>query len=43
MRLPGGHLTTREQPQALAALIARFDRGLGRASDAPALAAAAGG
>jgi pimeloyl-ACP methyl ester carboxylesterase len=27
-RLPGGHLTTHEQPEALAALIARFERGL---------------
>ena len=27
-RLPGGHLTTNEQPEALAALIAKFDRGL---------------
>jgi pimeloyl-ACP methyl ester carboxylesterase len=27
-RLPGGHLTTNEQPQALAALIAKFERGL---------------
>lgn len=27
-RLPGGHLTTNEQPQALAALIAGFERGL---------------
>ena len=24
--LPGGHLTTHEQPEALAALIARFER-----------------
>src|SRR5579871_1157275 len=29
-RLPGGHLTTHEQPEALAALIARFERGLAR-------------
>jgi pimeloyl-ACP methyl ester carboxylesterase len=28
MRLPGGHLTTHEQPEALAALIADFERGL---------------
>jgi len=28
VRLPGGHLTTHEQPEALAALIARFERGL---------------
>ena len=27
-RLPGGHLTTSEQPNALAALIAKFERGL---------------
>jgi len=27
-RLPGGHLTTHEQPEALAASIARFERGL---------------
>jgi len=26
-RLPGGHLTTNEQPEALAALIAKFERG----------------
>jgi hypothetical protein len=25
--LPGGHLTTNEQPQALAGLIAKFERG----------------
>jgi hypothetical protein len=31
-RLPGGHLTTSEQPEALAALIARFERGLTRVS-----------
>ena len=29
-RLPGGHLTTNEQPEALAALIAKFERGLAR-------------
>src|SRR5579859_3666334 len=29
-RLPGGHLTTHEQPQALAALIAKFERGLAK-------------
>ncbi len=29
-RLPGGHLTTSEQPEALAALIARFERALTR-------------
>lgn len=27
-RLPGGHLTTHEQPEALAALVAKFERGL---------------
>jgi hypothetical protein len=27
-RLPGGHLTTTEQPEALAALIAKFEAGL---------------
>jgi hypothetical protein len=27
-RLPGGHLATNEQPEALAALIAKFERGL---------------
>jgi len=27
-RLPGGHLTTHEQPEALAALLAKFERGL---------------
>ena len=39
-RLPGGHLTTNEQPQALAALIAKFERGLPRA--APVLSPPAG-
>jgi len=29
-RLPGGHLTTNEQPEALAALIAKLERGLVR-------------
>ena len=29
-RLPGGHLTTNEQPEALASLIAQFERGLAR-------------
>jgi pimeloyl-ACP methyl ester carboxylesterase len=29
-RLPGGHLTTHEQPEALAGLIAKFERGLVR-------------
>jgi pimeloyl-ACP methyl ester carboxylesterase len=29
-RLPGGHLTTNEQPGALAALIAKFERGFGK-------------
>ena len=28
VRLPGGHLTTNEQPESLAALIARFERSL---------------
>lgn len=28
VRLPGGHLTTHEQPEALAASIAKFERGL---------------
>jgi hypothetical protein len=28
--LPGGHLTTNEQPEALAALIAKFERGFTR-------------
>ena len=34
-RLPGGHLTTNEQPDALAALIAKFERGLARMQPAP--------
>jgi pimeloyl-ACP methyl ester carboxylesterase len=34
-RLPGGHLTTNEQPEALAALIAKFERGLARMQAAP--------
>ncbi|MBV8088723.1 MAG: alpha/beta hydrolase [Alphaproteobacteria bacterium] len=29
-RLPGGHLTTNEQPEALAALVAKFERGLAK-------------
>jgi pimeloyl-ACP methyl ester carboxylesterase len=29
-RLPGGHLTTHEQPEALAAMIAKFERGLSK-------------
>jgi len=29
-RLPGGHLTTNEQPEALASLIAKFERGLAK-------------
>jgi pimeloyl-ACP methyl ester carboxylesterase len=29
-RLPGGHLTTHEQPKALASLIAKFERGLAK-------------
>ena len=32
-RLPGGHLTTNEQPGALAALIAKFERGLTNAQE----------
>ena len=32
-RLPGGHLTTNEQPEALAALIANFERRLARKTD----------
>jgi pimeloyl-ACP methyl ester carboxylesterase len=32
-RLPGGHLTTNEQPEALAALIARFERGIRPTAD----------
>jgi len=39
-RLPDGHLATNEQPGALAALIAKFERGLAkkteRAGGAPA-------
>lgn len=34
-RLPGGHLTTNEQPEALAALIAKFERDLVRRSALP--------
>jgi pimeloyl-ACP methyl ester carboxylesterase len=34
-RLPGGHLTTNEQPEALAALIAKFERGLARMQPVP--------
>jgi pimeloyl-ACP methyl ester carboxylesterase len=34
-RLPGGHLTTNEQPQALAALIAKFERGLATSNQTP--------
>jgi len=33
-RLPGGHLTTNEQPEALAALIANFERGATRKQNA---------
>src|SRR5215468_4361881 len=29
-RLPGGHLTTNEQPEALASLVAKFERGLAK-------------
>jgi pimeloyl-ACP methyl ester carboxylesterase len=32
-RLPGGHLTTNEQPEALAALITNFERGLAEPSN----------
>jgi pimeloyl-ACP methyl ester carboxylesterase len=32
-RLPGGHLTTHEQPEALAALITKFEQGLARKPD----------
>jgi pimeloyl-ACP methyl ester carboxylesterase len=34
-RLPGGHLTTNEQPGALAALIAKFERGLVNRTEGP--------
>jgi pimeloyl-ACP methyl ester carboxylesterase len=34
-RLPGGHLTTNEHPEALAALIAKFERGLARMQAGP--------
>lgn len=34
-RLPGGHLTTNEQPEALATLIAKFERGLAGMQPAP--------
>ena len=33
-RLPGGHLTTNEQPKALAALIAKLERGLAKMREA---------
>ncbi len=33
--LPGGHLSTSEQPGALAALITKFERGLGKAGVSP--------
>jgi pimeloyl-ACP methyl ester carboxylesterase len=33
-RLPGGHLTTNEQPEALAGLIAKFERGLAKMQQA---------
>src|SRR5499427_10738603 len=36
-RLPGGHLTTHEQPEALAALVAEFERGLQEGSSRSAL------
>ena len=29
-RLPGGHLTTHEQPEALAGLIAKFEQGIAK-------------
>jgi hypothetical protein len=32
-RLPGGHLTTHERPEALAALITEFEEGLSKASE----------
>ena len=35
-RLPGGHLTTNERPEALAALIAKFERGLASIRPVPA-------
>jgi hypothetical protein len=37
MGVPGavGHLTTNEQPEALAALIEKFERGLARMQNAP--------
>ena len=38
-RLPGGHLTTHEQPQALAALIAKFERGLAKMQQPPSVVA----
>jgi pimeloyl-ACP methyl ester carboxylesterase len=34
-RLPGGHLTTNEQPQALAGLIAKFERALAETAAGP--------
>jgi pimeloyl-ACP methyl ester carboxylesterase len=34
VRLPGGHLTTNEQPEALAALIAKFERGIAKMREA---------
>ena len=34
-RLPGGHLTTNEHPEALADLIAKFERGLARMQPVP--------
>jgi pimeloyl-ACP methyl ester carboxylesterase len=37
-RLPGGHLTTNEQPEALAALIAKFEPGLVAATKPTAVA-----
>jgi len=41
-RLPGGHLTTHEQPEALAALIAKFERGLSKIPEITSRKAQAG-
>jgi len=41
-RLPGGHLTTHEQPKALAALITEFERGLAKTPELQAKPRAAG-
>jgi hypothetical protein len=40
-RLPGGHLTTHEQPEALAALITEFERGLAKTPELQAKTRAA--